>query len=79
MIVLKNFSSLIKLRNTPQNVLHTNLFFCRLKAELENLTLEHKETLAQLQLSQSEKINCLREQLQEAECFKSKAEKEVTF
>lgn len=45
--------------------------------ELENISSEHKEIIAQLQLNHAEKINSLREQLQEAESSKSKAEKEV--
>lgn len=45
--------------------------------ELENLSSEHKEIIAQLQLSHTEKINALKEQLLEAESCKSKAEKEV--
>lgn len=45
--------------------------------ELENISSEHKEIIAQLQLNHAEKVNTLREQLQEAESCKSKAEKEV--
>lgn len=45
--------------------------------ELENTSSEHKEVIAQLQLNHAEKVNSLREQLQEAESCKSKAEKEV--
>lgn len=45
--------------------------------ELENISSEHKEIIAQLHLNHAEKVNSLREQLQEAESCKSKAEKEV--
>lgn len=51
----------------------------RLKAELENLTVQHKETLAQLQLRHSLQMKTLTEQLQEAEAAKNKSEKEVSF
>ncbi|GIY12580.1 hypothetical protein CDAR_213712 [Caerostris darwini] len=51
----------------------------RLKMELDNLTTQHKETIAQLQLRHKTEITALNEQLQEAEISKSKAEKEVAF
>ncbi|XP_035208817.1 serine/threonine-protein kinase MRCK alpha-like isoform X2 [Stegodyphus dumicola] len=51
----------------------------RLKTELENLTMQHKEALTQLQLRHTAEITALTEQLQEAEASKSKAEKEVAF
>lgn len=45
--------------------------------ELENLTLQHKDTLAQLQMRHCAEIAALQEQLQETEASKLKAEKEV--
>ncbi|KAG8182959.1 hypothetical protein JTE90_003336 [Oedothorax gibbosus] len=51
----------------------------RLKTELENLAVQHKEALAQFQIRHSAEISALNEQLQEAENSKSKAEKEVAF
>ena len=58
-------------------MVHSLFVNLRLKMELENLSSEHKEIIAQLQLNHAEKINALKEQLQEAESNKSKAEKEV--
>ncbi|GIY34842.1 hypothetical protein CEXT_641241 [Caerostris extrusa] len=49
----------------------------RLKMELDNLTTQHKETIAQLQLRHKTEITALNEQLQEAEISKSKAEKRI--
>ncbi|XP_042899175.1 serine/threonine-protein kinase Genghis Khan isoform X2 [Parasteatoda tepidariorum] len=51
----------------------------RLKMELENLNLQHKDSLSQLQMRHCAEIAALHDQLQETEASKLKAEKEVAF